>query len=652
MSGARARVVVGGAVATAGGLLVLLGGPRLAGQGAALGYLVVAAIGLHVIVVETAQPSLGHAAFMGMGAYLAAFLRRRWGLDGLTAALLCGAATAVLGWLIGRGTSRLQPAFVALSTWALGWLLFAAAGAFPSLSGGVAGVSFGSPLSLPLGLDVTLDERGHVVLAVALLLLALLLLDSARRSTIGLGGAALRDGPALAEALGYDVAALRRAALLAGAGAAGLGGALAAQLSGIVDASQYSPLVSLTLFAAVLVGARFGTLGAPVGIAVLLGVPVVVVSGGDLVGLPLGRGADLVAALTVVVALFAASRVAPRAHAAATVAAAIAPRPVWAAPATDIVGPAPVRAPAPVAAGSAALEARVLSHSYGGVRALREVSLDVVAGEVRGLVGPNGSGKSTLLRCLAGATAVDAGTVTVGGKRLDGFGQAARVRAGLARTFQRTVLLPSLDTAGHALVGSRLRAQDTAWAQALFKTPRYRAASPARLAAAAGTLELVGLAVGGPAPAELSAGRQRLLQVAAALATRPAVLMLDEPAAGMRPDELALLEAAIVNVAAAGVAVLLVEHNMAFVGHVCNRVTVLDEGRVVTTGTPAEVTANAEVRAAYLGVSASTTPTTRSRRAAPIPQAPRRSRAAGGASPAPADAPTPRPNAPPGRARR
>jgi branched-chain amino acid transport system ATP-binding protein len=280
------------------------------------------------------------------------------------------------------------------------------------------------------------------------------------------------------------------------------------------------------------------------------------------------------------------------------------------------------------------LEARGVGLDFEGVRALDGVDLSLTGGMVHGLVGPNGSGKSTLLRCLSGTLVPDRGSVLLDGRDLRSLSEAQRVAAGVVRTFQRTAVMPHLRVAEHVEVGLRLRHRHAGWAQALLRTPAYQ-----REVGAAGDtrddlLRTFGLTEHAEdLPETLSGGRQRLLQMATAVATGPAVVLLDEPSAGMSPDETALLHAALEQLVAAGLAILLIEHNMRFLAGIAATVTVLDGGVRVAEGTPAQVARDPLVRRAYLGagrVSAAPTRRPRSRprttpaRTAGSPPTPRR----------------------------
>jgi ABC-type branched-subunit amino acid transport system ATPase component len=248
------------------------------------------------------------------------------------------------------------------------------------------------------------------------------------------------------------------------------------------------------------------------------------------------------------------------------------------------------------------VEARGLSRRFGGVVAAEGVDLSLAPGRVHALVGPNGSGKTTLLRLLAGDLDPDAGSVAIGGRDVTAVPEAGRVAAGVARTLQATTVFPDLTALEHAVAGTEVRRRDGGAIRTLLATPRARAGAGAARARALSALDEVGLGDRANVPAErLSSTEQRLLMIAAALASGPRALLLDEPAAGMVAADLPRLAAIIDRMAARGMAVLLVEHNLRLVRRVASEVTVLDAGRVIATGPPGDVADDPEVRLAYLG---------------------------------------------------
>jgi branched-chain amino acid transport system ATP-binding protein len=239
--------------------------------------------------------------------------------------------------------------------------------------------------------------------------------------------------------------------------------------------------------------------------------------------------------------------------------------------------------------------------SYGAVAAVDGVSARVSRGSLTCLIGPNGAGKSTLLGCVSGFARVDAGRVRVAGEDVTDWTAHRRADAGLGTVFQTTRAVGRLDVLENAMIGSH-RWTRTGVIEGMLRPPwQWREERRARDAAYE-ALERVGLVGRARTPAALlPLGQLRLLAVARALAQRPDVLLLDEPAAGLRAAEKLTLAETFSDLRRSGLTQLLVEHDMKFVGALADRVIVLDRGRVIADGTPAEVREDARVVAAYLG---------------------------------------------------
>jgi ABC-type branched-subunit amino acid transport system ATPase component/ABC-type branched-subunit amino acid transport system permease subunit len=525
-------------------------------------YLLLAALGLSLAVSWAGLPVLGGGAFLAAGAYGTALLGpggEGWplGVAVLTSVLL----GAVLGYVVALGTSRLDGPPLALATWALAWLVQRLLLAYPGTFGGVDGLTRPAPAHLvtrTFGIDVELTSAVHVGLALGLCLLLVVGLLRAARGPAGLDLAALREGPDIAQLLGIPVARRRRAVLaLAGAvlALAGTGNAL---LLGLVEPSDVSPLVSLQLFVAVLLGGTARWWGPVVGVAVITALPTVADTLARALDVDVERSRGVLTALLLLAAVVLRNPVGRRLT-----------RP----------GPPPGTAGPPPAAGRPALGETVLSRRdvhvrYDGVVALDGAHIDVRAGEVHALVGPNGSGKTTLLKELAH-------------------------HPGAVRTPQHTVVMPRLPADRQVALGARGGARTRlAVVRHLLATPSSRRSDPrvAEALAATGLQHVVGAD-----PQRLTSGDQRLLQVARAVATGAPALLLDEPAAGMSGAERARLRAVLRHLASQGRAVLLVEHDMRLVGEVADRVTVLHQGQVLACGAPDQVRSDPAVRRAYLG---------------------------------------------------
>jgi branched-chain amino acid transport system permease protein len=528
-------------------------------------YLALAATGLAICVGLAGVPSLAQGAFVGTGAFAAAHLLRHTALPAELCALLAALAAAALGTAAGFAVRGLDPVRVAVSTWLLSWFVALALGVLPWLSGGSQGLVV--PTRRLFGLSPT--PLVHYELAVALTGLCALALFALRRAPFGLDLAAADAHGPTAIALGVPVERLRVEAFAASAFVGGLAGGLAVQLDIVADPTAYGPLLSFELLVAVLVGGATAALGPSAGVVVLGLIALAARGIGSLAAVSASRFQPMLEALLLLAVL-------------ATGGSALVPA------VRDLLRrsrPPDRRPRAPGHAGptgrTATLTAAGLTKRFGAVVAAEDVSLVLRPGTITALVGPNGSGKTTILRLLGGALKPDGGAIRLDGTPLEEAPAAERVRRGLVRTLQSRHVLGRMTVLETVTVGANRRRRDGGAIRALTATPRFRAETRAAEAAGVAALDAVGLAAELDRPAaELAGSARHRLMIAAALATNPAVLLLDEPSAGATADEIRGLARVLERLKLDGRAILLVEHNLPLVREVADEIVELEAGRV------------------------------------------------------------------------
>jgi ABC-type branched-subunit amino acid transport system ATPase component/ABC-type branched-subunit amino acid transport system permease subunit len=544
--------------------------------------------GWNVMSGFTGYVSLGHSMFIGVGGYTAGILATRWEVSPFLVAPLGGIAAALVALLLGLATRRTRgPAFV-IVTFAMLELLGLITRNWSELTGGSQG------LLMPLPeWDLTFYNWPFYYSLLALLLLSVAMTTAIRRSKFGLGLVAIRDDEDKAAGIGVVAPAYKALAFMASAVLVGVAGAIYGYyVSFLTVGTMFDVVLSMQVVLVVLLGGR-GTVWGPV-LGAFIVVPLSEFTNTSIGGMDAGAiRLIMFGGLLLLVTMALPKGIIPsvsevlerrrRAGETSLTGARLVATELPAAPASERV----------LTPGSELLRVEMATVQFGGVRALDQVSLKVPAGSITALIGPNGSGKTTLFNVIDGTYAPASGDVVLSGTSLSKLDRTHRAFAGVGRTYQLPRLFDSLTVLENvAAVSSDFRLRRLA----------HSAVSGAEAARATELLEFVGLGDYVRARAsDLSYGQRKLVELAQMLMLDPAVILLDEPAAGINPTLLKRLSDLIRSLNAAGRTFVIVEHDMHFVLSLADRATVLARGEVIASGEPGEVSADPAVLEAYLG---------------------------------------------------
>jgi branched-chain amino acid transport system permease protein len=541
-------------------------------------------IGLVVLTGIGGMTSFGQASFLGFGAYTTALLSTQGWSPWLALPVAIG-VTALAALVIGAITLRLSGHYLALGTLAWGVSLYYVAANLDSL-GRNDGISNIPPLSL-FGTKL-IDGRLYFTLVWVCVVLACLATTNLLDSRAGRAIRALRGGAQAAASFGVNTTAARMLAFVHAAILAAIAGWLYALMQRSVNPTPFGLNASIEYLLMAVIGGAAHVPGA------LLGATLVTIVNDRLQDiLPKLLGAQgnfetiVFGVLLLVVLQTAPDGLWPR-----LVRHRQRPRPIMQdAPALPVRTP-PTR-------GTPILEVAGLRKSFGGLVAVNGLDFTLRAGEIVGLIGPNGAGKSTTFNLLTGIEPPSGGSVRFAGRSLLGLPARAIARLGIARSFQHVKLVASMSVIENVAIGAHLRGH----AGAVSGLLRLDRREESRLfAEAARQLARVGLAEAANRPATgLALGQQRIVEIARALCLDPVLLLLDEPAAGLRHHEKAELAGLLARLRQEGVAILLVEHDMEFVMNLADRLVVMDFGTKLAEGPAKTVRRDPGVIDAYLG---------------------------------------------------
>ena len=539
--------------------------------------------GLNLIVGFAGQIAIGWVALLTLGAYTTSVLAAGNVMPEFPpflALAIAAVAGGIFGLIIGLPALRLRTFYFAITTLGFATIVTQVALAWGSVTGGgvgVAGPIFPPPFA---------SQWGFYYLCFGLAAVATWMTANIAASRFGRALTAIRDAEVAAEASGISKPALLTTVFVFSGALAAIAGGLFASLQSYITPDAFTLDLSVLFFIAILIGGRGSILGPLLGTILLTVLP-------EFAAPLVAWSTFLYAVLLLVIVLAVPGGIAElldfenrkplESHRA------IVPRPELL---PRLLGAAPD-------AGVLTLERVALN--FGGVRAIDNLDLEICCGQVHGLIGPNGSGKTTTLNVISGYYAQQSGKVRLNGTTLPVLARHRRAHARIARTFQTPRIVGSASVLENVMIGGTIDGQGT-FAESLLSLPRHRRDEAMLRDTAMTALAAVGLERLAPVRADrLQHSELRFIEIARALMLRPAFLLLDEPAAGLSAEEIERLGALLVAIARAGTGILVVEHHPDLIFDICHHITVLNLGKMLAAGTPAEIRSHREVVNAYLG---------------------------------------------------